>query len=190
MTDTPIADAAEAAIAEGAIVPAGTGSQLATVTPQMLPALLGDQVIPMDRWLKALMETEAFEETDEEDASLSIVRAILLATSSEAVFASMNVQSVKELLGNDPGARSNVFEIRSATPMASTYEEGVSCFAVISAVDLAEQQEVTLSCGARAVQAAIAAHMIHGWVPFRAVFTRRRKPTRHGFYPINLESGI
>ena len=102
----------------------------------------------------------------------------------------MQALSVKDLLGDDPGARTSVFEIRGATPLASSFEEGVSCFAIIDAWNLAEKTPVTLSCGARAVQAAILAHIIHGWLPMRAVFTRRRKPTRKGFYPVNLESGV
>lgn len=180
--------AAAAVAAEGHQAP--PGASLAVPTQDELVKLLGANVIPVREWVSALTEQEQFEESDAEDAALSIVRSILLASSPEEVFGAMNTLSVKDLLGPDPGARSQVYEIHGATPLRSTFEEGVSCFAVIRAYDLAERAPVTLSCGARAVQAAILAHMLHGWLPMRAVFTRRRKPTRNGYYPVNLESGI
>lgn len=166
------------------------GTDLALPTPGELAEILGSQQLPMRQWVSALVDAERFEETDEEDASLGMVRSILLATSSEEVFAAMNVVSVKDLLGTEPGAQSNVFEIRAAQPLKSTFEEGASAFAIITAFDLAEGQPVTLSTGARAVQSAIVAHMVHGWMPFKAKFTRKRKPTRSGYYPTNLERGI
>lgn len=192
MSDNPIEQRAAAAVGgRGLFTPASPpGTQLATIDSAELTALLGTHVIPVREWVAALMEAEQFEETDEEDAQLDMVRAILLAESPEQVFASMTVLSVKDLLGDDPGARSNVFEIHGATPLKSTYTEGPSAFAIIRARDLAQGLDVTLSCGARSVQAAIIAHMVHGWLPFKAVFTRKRKPTRRGFYPVNLESGI
>lgn len=190
-TDTPIADqASKATQGRGLSGPATGGGELAVPTSAELATLLGAHIIPVRQWIAALVDAEQFEESDEEDASLSIVRAILLAETSEQVFGAMNVQSVKELLGDQPGAASNVFEIRGAIPLKSTFAEGPSAFSVIYARDLAETTDVTLSCGGRAVQAAIVAHLIHGWLPMKARFVRRRKPTRSGFYPINLEAGI
>lgn len=183
------AAAAAAREAANAAAPA-PGAELAIPDRAEIAKLLGARVIPVREWIGALTEQERFEETDSEDAALGIVRQILLAESPGQVFSAMQALSVKELLGEDPGARSSVFEIRGATPLASSFEEGVSCFAIIDAINLAEREHVTLSCGARAVQAAILAHMINGWMPMRAVFTRRRKPTRRGFYPVNLESGV
>lgn len=186
----PIEAAAAAAAGATAAPAAPPGTALALPTEAELVQLLGAAVIPVPEWIAALTKQAEFEETDEEDAALSIVRAILLASTPQEVFGAMNTQSVDELLGKDPGARTQVFEIYGATPLKSTYEEGPSCFAVIRAYDLAEQVPVTLSCGGVAVQSAILAHMLHGWLPMRAFFTRRRKPTRRGFYPINLESGV
>ena len=192
MSQNPIEQATIAATREAATgaMAAAPGTELEVINPAELPALLGVTTIPIRAWIGALVEAEQFEEADEEDAQLSMVRAILLAETPAQMFASMTVLSVKDLLGDDPGARSNVFEIYGATPLKSTFAEGASCFAIIRARDLAEGVDVTLSCGARSVQAAIVGHMIHGWLPAKAVFTRKRKPTRSGFYPVNLESGI
>lgn len=172
----------------GQIVRAGT--DLAIPTPSELAQLLGQRRIPMDRWITTLVTEERFEETDKEDPALGMLRSILLAESSEAVFAAMNVVSVKDLIGPEPGASSNVFEIRGAQPLESTFDEGPGAFAIIHAFDLAEQLPVTLSTGARSVQAAIIAHMINGWMPFKGKFTRKRRPTQAGYYPLNLERGI
>lgn len=184
------AAAVVAANRAGSAAATAPGAELAIPDRAEIAQLLGARVIPVREWIAALTEQERFEETDSEDAALGIVRQILLAESPGQVFSAMQAVSVKELLGDDPGARSSVFEIRGATPLASSFEEGVSCFAIIDATNLAEREHVTLSCGARAVQAAILAHMLNGWLPMRAVFTRRRKPTRRGFYPVNLESGV
>lgn len=190
-SSTPIGDAAaeELGRPRAPFEPA-PGTALATITPAEVTELLGAHRLPVKAWLSALAEQEAFEETDAEDASLSILRAIMTAETPEAAFGAMQALSVKELLGDDPGARSNVFELRGATPLASTFEEGPSCFAVIDAFDLAQQIPVTLTCGARAVQAFCLAAQVRGWLPIRVVFTRRRKPTRKGYYPVNVEAGI
>lgn len=191
MSDTPIGDQAAAGhpYAEGLDVvrPAA----VATMPDQAeLEQLLGARVLPVRQWIRALTDVEQFEEADEEDASLSIVRAILLAQTSEQVFSAMNITNVKAMIGEDPGARSNVLAITDAIPLRSTFEEGPSCFAVINARDLAESVDVTFSCGARAVQTAILAHIIHGWMPVKCRIVRRLKPTRSNFYPLNLEMGI
>lgn len=192
MSEQPIEEAARKAAKQPDPAPpaAAPGTGLAVMDRAEIDKLLGAHVIPVRDWVAALVEQEAFEESETEDASLSIVRAILTAASPEAAFAAMQCISVKDLLGDDPGARSNVFQINGARPLASTFEEGPSCFCVIDAIDLAERQAVTLSCGARAVQAFLVGAIINGWLPTRAVFTRRRKPTRRGFYPVNLEAGV
>jgi hypothetical protein len=182
----------QAELAPTAVPQAAPAAAVATALPtaSQILDILGDSVLPIIPWAQALAERAEFEETDEEDPSLAVVKSILLAATSDEVFAAMNVLSVKDLVGEEPGGRTNVFEIHGATPLKSTYEEGASCFAVIRAFDLAEQTPVTLSCGGRAVQAAILAHIVHGWLPVRVVFTRRRKATRRGFYPLNMERGI
>jgi hypothetical protein len=192
MSELPIADQAQAAVARpGDFTPATfPGQQLAIPTPAELEHLLGVRTIPVRSWLAALVDMERFEETNQEEAALSIVKAILTAETSEQVFATMDMLTAEDLIGKDPGARSDVLTITNGFPLASTFEEGASAFAVISAINKAEQREFSFSCGARAVQAAVVAHMIRGWMPFDCVLTRRRKPTRAGFYPLNLERGL
>lgn len=166
------------------------GRELVKPTIAEIAEILGGRTLDMRAWLAALTEAERFEETDAEDASLSIVKAIVLAASSEQVYAAMDMKHAKDLCGEDPGGRSNVLRIHGAFPLESTFEDGPSCFSVISATDLAENTDLTFSCGARAVQAAIWAHMYQGWMPMTCSLVRRRKPTRNQFYPLNLESGV
>lgn len=163
---------------------------LAIPTPHELDQLLGGYTVNMRDWLAAMIQAEQFEESDTEDQALAIIRAIVTSKTSAAVFAAMDLKTTADLVGPDPGDRSNVLEIRGARPLASTYDEGPGTFIVIDAYDLAEQYELTFSCGAAAVQAAIWAHIANGWMPMKAAIVRRRKPTRKGFYPLNLESGI
>lgn len=191
MSDTPIADQV---VADGQIVPgpraAPAGTELAPLTPAELQSILGARVIPVREWALALVDAEQFEEDPSEDAAFGVVKAIMLANSSEAVFAAMDMRTGDDLIGKEPGARSNVLEIYGAFPMVSRFEEGASCFSIVRAKDLAEGVEFSFSTGARAVQAAVLAHMVQGWTPFKAVLTRRSRPTQKGFYPLNLDRGI
>lgn len=191
MTGTPIADQALAAVPPQ-YLPERTvpGAQLAIPTPAEVAEILGVRRIDMRAWIMALAEQEQFEETDTEEAGLSILRSIFTAQSSEQVFAAMDMKSAEDLIGKEPGAGSQVLEFTTAFPLSSTFEEGPSCFAVFSCADITTHEPVSFSCGARAVQGAMIMHMINGWTPFKARVVRRRKPTRAGFYPLNLERGI
>lgn len=170
--------------------PASPGTSLAIPQLAAVQAALGAHEIDVTAWARALAEQEQFTEADEEDRALSVLRAIVAAETPEAMFAAMDIRGVSDLLGPDPGARSNVYRIHSAKPVTSSFEEGLSCFAVITATDLAESTPVTLSCGGRAVQAALLALTARGWLPYDVKFTRRLKATANGFYPLNLEAGI
>jgi hypothetical protein len=191
MTDLPIETQAAQAVG---MAPNGQaarpGTELAPLTPAELREILGTRVIPIREWVQALNDVAEFQESDQEDKSLSVVKAIMLATTSEEIFAAMDMRTAKELTGDQPGGRSNVLEIFGAWPMKSTFEDGASCFAVISAHDLATDERFTFSCGARAVQTAVMMHMVIGACPFKAVVTKRSRPTEAGFYPLNLERGI
>lgn len=191
MSDTPIADATEAGhpYASTALAPR-TATALEIPTLAEVQEILGIRKVDMRQWIMALAEQEQFEETDTEDGALSLLRGIFAAQSSEQVFDAMNMQGAKDLIGEEPGASTPVLEFHSAFPLTSTFEEGPSCFGVFSTTQLADGKPVSFSCGARAVQGAMIMHMINGWMPFKARLVRRRKPTRKGFYPLNLESGI
>jgi hypothetical protein len=189
--DTTTTTGEQQTVTGGHVIKPGTDiAALEIPTLAEVAQIVGAQPLDVRGWIAALAAGEQFEETDTEDAAASIVRAILTAGSVEEMFGAMSVTSVKEMLGDEPGAASNVFEIYQGKPLASTFDEGPSCFAVFKARDLAEGTPCTLSCGARAIQAAFLAALINGWLPLRGRFVRRRKPTRRGFYPINLEQGI
>lgn len=191
MTDTPDTDLTAAGQLP---IPAGpdgyTSGELAIPSRAEMMQILGSQSIPFRAWVAALMEAERFEDDAPEERASSIVRAILLAETSEAALAATDLKSADDLVGTEPGSRSNVLEIRGAKPLSSSYDDGPSCFAIIDARDLAEGADVMFSCGARAVQTVVMKHMWEGWTPFKAVLTRKRKPTQRGFYPLNLEGGI
>jgi hypothetical protein len=151
--------------------------------------ILGAQAIPFKEWALAVAKGQEFPTEAEEDPGFSIVAAILTARTSAEVFAAMDLKRTEDILDNGPGARTPVMEISGAIPLASTFEEGPGAFSVVKARWLAEAENFTFSVGARAVQAAIMAHMINGWMPFTCVLVRRRTPTRAGYYPLNLEAG-
>lgn len=185
---TELFTATEAASAAPATT--GPGTALAIPSRAEMAEILGTRATDFKGWVRALSDLADFVEEDKEDRGLSIVKAILTAETSEAVFAAMNLQSANDLCGTEPGGRSSVLEFTGATPLESKYEQGPSCFAIFYARDLAEGRDLSFSCGARAVQAAVIAHMVRGWMPFKASLVRRSKPTEAGFYPLNLESGV
>lgn len=170
--------------------PAAPGTALAVPTSAEIAELIGVRTIDYKGWIRALVDLEQFEEENKEDRGLSIVKAIILAETSEQALAAMNLRSAEDLIGKEPGNASNVLEITGAIPLESKYDDGPSAFAIISARDLAEGSDFSFSCGARGVQAAIISHMIHGWMPLKCRLVRRSKPTAKGFYPLNLEAGV
>lgn len=191
MSDTPIADQAAVAHIAGQHAPdPQPGTALAMPQLADIQRIMGTRIIPVVDWANALIEADLYDADTEEDTAFGLVKAIMLAESSEEVFARMDMRTAKEMLGEEPGARSNALEIYGAFPLKSTYEAGASCFAVVHCRDLAEGVQFSFSTGARAVQAAVLAHMVRGWCPFKATLTRRRRQTQKGFYPLNLERAI
>jgi hypothetical protein len=165
------------------------GTALDVLTPQVIAGILRPHAIPYRDWAAALLNDDEFEEGDDGGGVVSIIAAILTAETSEQALAATDMQNAVSLIGEEPGARSGWLEIYDGIPLKTTYEKGAPCFAVISYVDLETGTRRQFSCGARAVQGVLLKHMWQGWLPFRCVLTRRRKPTRSGFYPLNLEAG-
>jgi hypothetical protein len=168
---------------------AAPGTALEMPTQEQILDLLKPRSIPFLSWAAALMDQGDFAEEEAEASGLGIVASILTAATSEDVFAAMDMYGAERLIGTEPGGRSGLLEITGAIPLASTFDEGPSCFCIVSATVSETGERIQFSCGARAVQAAIMKHMSQGWLPFKAMLVRRRKPTRAGFYPINLERG-
>lgn len=178
-------------VIEGAAVDGGlfTTQELAVPDLAEIQKILGAQAIPYREWAMAIARGEEFPTEAEEDPGFSIVAAILTAKTSAEVFAAMDLKRTEDILDSGPGARTKVMEISGATPLASTYEEGPGAFCVVKARWLDGGEQFTFSIGARAVQAAIMAHMANGWLPFTCILVRRRTQTRAGYYPLNLEAG-
>lgn len=165
------------------------GTQLATVSAGEIEALLEARQLPIVAWAGALLNKAEYQEDRADDAGLEMVAAILGGQTSAEILAATNMRTVLDMLGDKPGAHSPLLEITGAHPMKSTFEDGPSCFAVISATEVASGEQFKFTCGGRAVQAAILAHVYRDLLPFRCILTRRLKPTRAGFYPLNLEAG-
>lgn len=185
-------DATDAADAtEGVLFTGGESSTTDLAIPDLaeIQKILGASAIPYREWARSVARGEEFPTEAEEDPGFSIVAAILTARTSAEVFAAMDLKRTEDLLDSGPGARTNRMEISGATPLASTYEEGAGSFCVVKTRWLDGGEQFTFSIGARAVQAAIMAHMVNGWMPFTCVLVRRRTPTRAGYYPLNLEAG-
>jgi hypothetical protein len=174
---------------EGARELAPQGAALAIPDAAQIAMLLDAKALPVVQWAGALLQRTEYEEDAGSDPGLDIVAAILGAETSVEVLAATSMRTVNDFIGTEPGAHSPLLRIHGAKPLASTFEEGPSCFAVIDCEIVAGGERFKLTCGARAVQAAILAHVYRGWLPFECILTRRLKPTRKGFYPLNLEAG-
>lgn len=165
------------------------GRAVDRVAPGELAALLQGSAMPFLSWASALLTNTEFGEDTGADNSYGIIAAILSAESSEEAMKVADMTPVEELCPKTPGAHSPLLRITGATPLKSTFDEGPPCFCVVHAEIVATGEQITTSIGARAVQAVILKHIHAGWMPFEAVLTRRLKPTRAGFYPMNLEAG-
>lgn len=176
--------------ATGEIVPAAAaGGQLVTPLSARIEALLQPYTISLDEWAEALFSVAEFPDQDPDEATFGMLAQILLANSSSEILASMELDRARALAGDEPGGHSALLVISGARPMKSEFEEGPSCYVIVDASYKADGKPARFTTGARAVQAAILAHAARGWLPFEAVLEIRRRPTRRGFYPINLVAG-
>jgi hypothetical protein len=183
----PGAEVAPARPGPGAVVPHRANMPL--IQDPQLRDLLRPKSVTYEEWLRAVVDPDAeFPDDDEHDA-VSVLVAILGAETSAAALAATNLQRAQDLCGDGPGAHSARLDIRGAQTLKSTYEEGAACYVIVDSVNMATGEEVRWTTGARAIQACILKHMYEGWMPFPAIITRKRTPTKKGFYPLNLEAG-
>ncbi len=163
------------------------GTELATITPAQIEALIAPHAMRYVDVAAALLNNARYEEEPDAGGASSIVASILTATSSDAALKAAQMDNAESLIGTDPGTRSDRMIIRKGLALESAFDEGVPCFMVISAVWKATGEPFQFTSGARAVQATVLKHTFEGWLPFECVLTRRRKATRKGFFPLNLE---
>ena len=188
--ESPIGQAArEAVAATAATAAAEPGTEIALMSTAELEAIVGTRTVPVREWAESLVQDTDFPDDDPDEMALGILAGILLAQSSEEALAVTNLQRAKELCGNIPGGHSPLLEITAAMPFKSTYEQGAPCYAMVSATVVSTGEKFKFTTGARAVQAVIIAHLVHGWMPFRCLITMRSTPTQRGYYPLNLEAG-
>lgn len=170
-------------------VPAATIALAERIDLDQVLALLRPKAIDLTKWLIALASDTDFEAQDAPDASLNIMTQILLAESPAAALSATAMENAQSLGVIQPGDCSPLLEIREAIPLPSSYEEGASTFAVVRAINTETGSPVTFSCGSKAAQMVLIKFIGEGWMPFRAVLSMRRKPTKNGFYPLNLQAG-
>jgi hypothetical protein len=151
--------------------------------------ILAPKSLDLTAWLKALVSDTEFDEAEAGDASLNILTQILMASSPDAALSVTEIDNAESLGVTEPGDVSPLLEILDAMPLPSSFEDGASTFTVVQAINTVTGQRVTFSCGGRAVQVVLIKFMGEGWMPFKAVLAKRRKPTRRGFYPLNLQAG-
>lgn len=168
---------------------AAPGTAVALPYSETVLALLGQHTISVEQWVTALLTDQEFEDRDTEEATIGILAQILTARTSEEALASLELERAKVMCGGEPGGHSPLLEIRGARPMKSAFEEGAPCFCIVDAVYVHNGEPVRFTTGAKAVQAAIIAHIGNGWMPFQAILEIRSKPTARGFYPLNLVAG-
>lgn len=154
-----------------------------------LDRLLAPATMDYTTWLRSLLTDERLEETDPEEAGIGILAAILLAETSEAALAAVDLKRAKALCGDTPGGKSPLLEITGARGMVSSFDEGAPAYAIIQATIISTGERIQFTTGARAIQAVVLKHIGEGWLPFRAILTMRAHPTKRGFYPLNLEAG-
>jgi hypothetical protein len=154
-----------------------------------IDALLQPFTLNIDEWAEALFSVSEFPESDPDDATNAMLAAILMAETSEEVLASMELNRAKEMCGDEPGGHSPLLTIYGARPVKSEYEDGANCYIIVDARYKVDGRSARFTTGARAVQAAILAHVVRGWLPFDAMLEIRRERTRKGYYPLNLVAG-
>src|SRR5215469_7054581 len=165
------------------------GTAVALRFDEEIERILTPYTITAIEWARLLFKVTEFPEQDPDDITNSMLASILMADSSEEVLSALSLDRAKELAGDEPGGHSPLLVIHGARPMKSDYDEGPPCYCIVDATVKATGKRIRFTTGAKAVQAAILAHVGHGWMPFEAILEIRRERTRRGYYPLNLVAG-
>jgi len=178
--------------ARDAFTPARANGSTALAIPghPEIEELLAPYTLNLTTWIKGIFTQDDFPDSDPEEATLAMLAQILTAESSEEALNVFQLDRARELCGGEPGGRSPVLEFTGARALKSDYAEGAACYAIISAVKVAEGEKIRFTTGSRAVQTVVAAHMLRDWMPFKGALEIRRERTKRGFYPLNLVAGI
>lgn len=106
--------------------------------------------------------------------------SILTAESFEAMFESSGAEDVDEWL-NKPFNLNNVTFAES-----DKGNDGLPVYAVLHVTDANDQTEHVITCGAWQVVFVSYKCVQNGWLPKMMTFRRSPRPTRQGYYPINM----
>jgi hypothetical protein len=169
--------------------PQPSGGTVAVRFSEEIERLLNPYTMTAIEWAQTLFGQRDFPDQDPDETTNAMLASILLAETSEAALAAMELDRAKELCGDEPGGHSPLLRIYGARPMRSEFEDGAACYVIVDALIIAQNRRIKFTTGARAVQAVILAHIGNGWMPFEAMLEIRGQKTRRGFYPLNLVAG-
>jgi hypothetical protein len=145
---------------------------LATLFAEQEPA-------PMEvaRWI---LEPDQMDVRDPEESTRAILARILAADTAEQVLATRDVVHAKDILGEP-------LLIDTIKWQRSDYQQGSSCYVVMSGKRLQDESPVTVTCGGRNVMMQLLKLQHIGALPARMRITQAAKQTANGYLPLWLE---
>lgn len=172
-----------AAPVEGTVIPRQSAGAEVSLLPESLADLadMFREVEPTPREVMGwILGQEEMPETDPEEGARAIVARILSAESADDVLSISSVTHAQEILQVP-------LEIFRVKWQRGTFEEGTTCYVVLSAVVIETGERVTITCGGTNVMVQLVKMGIIGAFPFKARITKSIKATARGFYPLWLE---
>lgn len=138
-----------------------------------------DEPSPMEvaRWI---FEPDQMEERDPEESARAILARIFAADTAEEILATREVTHAQDILNE-------AINIQSVKWQRSDFQQGSSCYAVVTATRVTDDSPVTITCGGRNVMGQLLKLSMNGHLPRRAAITQSAKPTARGYKPLWLE---
>lgn len=127
-----------------------------------------------------ILEPEQMEERDAEESARAIIARIMFSETVDDVLATSKATHAQDVLGI-------AFEISAVKWQRSDHQQGSSCYAVITATDLACDEKRVITCGGRNVMTQLLKLSMMKVLPVRARIVKTDKPTANGYHPLWLE---
>jgi hypothetical protein len=136
-----------------------------------LPEAFG-AIIDLEAWAQSIVYGTPYKDPNPEYISMMLAMLTITAESEMEVWEQNGVIGVQKLVPDQPGAKSDPFEITDLYVTASDFTTGAPCFCIISGRYLGSGEDFKCTTGALNIQATLIGLLKLGTWPIRCKFLR------------------
>lgn len=134
---------------------------------------------PREVW-GAILGIGELQQQEAEDTSRAILAQIMQSTTAEEMLSVHKVVHAQDVLNVQ-------LDVRSVKWQRSTLNGAAKVYAVMRALPVDTETEITITCSGRNVMAALLNAQVRGFLPLRCRIDQSTNPTANGYRPLWLE---